>query len=221
MIKAVIFDIDGTLIDSNDFHAEAWKKAFAEKGFDFSFEKIRSQIGKGADKLLPEFFSKEQIDEFGDELSERRGEIFKEQYLNRIKPFPQVRELFERIKADGKKIAVASSAKKDEVEEYEKIANIEDLVERETSTDDAEESKPEPDIFEATLKLLGNPKSSEVIVIGDTPYDAEGATKARIQTIGVLCGGFPEADLKKAGCIEIYQGPADLLEKYDKSSIGD
>lgn len=217
MIKAVIFDVDGTLIDSNDFHAQAWQKAFAEKGFEFSFEEIRPQIGKGADTLMPEFLSPEEIKKYGDEIATRRGEIFKDEYLDKVKPFSQVRELFERIKADDKKIALASSAKKDELQEYKKIADIEDLVEEETSTDDAEESKPEPDIFEAALKLLGDPKKSEVIVVGDTPYDATAAAKAGIKTIGVLCGGFSKENLSEA--VEIYQNPAELLEKYDQSSL--
>ena len=221
MIKAVIFDVDGTIIDSNDFHAQAWQKAFAEKGFDFSFEKIRSQIGKGADTLLPEFLSSEEIKKYGDEIAERRGEIFKEEYLDEVKPFPRVRELFERIKTDGKKIALASSSKKDEVKEYKKIARIEYLVEEETSTDDAQESKPEPDIFQAALKMLGKPKTSEVIVIGDTPYDAEAATKANLKTIGVLCGGFKKEDLEKAGCVEIYNDLAELLSSYENSSISE
>lgn len=219
MVKAVIFDVDGTLIDSNDFHAEAWRKAFEKYGKKISFEEIRPQIGKGADTLLPVFLSEKEIAEFGDELADERGEIFKNEYLELVKPFPKVRELFEKLKAEGKKIALASSSKKEEVEEYEKIANIEDLVEKETSTDDAESSKPEPDIFQAALKLLGNPKKTEVIVVGDTPYDAEAAGKAGIKTIGVLCGGFPKEELKKAGCVEIYESPADLLANLENSAL--
>lgn len=219
MIKAVIFDVDGTLIDSNDFHAEAWHKAFEKYGFKIPFEKIRPQIGKGADTLLPEFLSEKEIEEFGDELAEKRGEIFKNEYLDRVKPFGQVRELFQKLKSKGVKIALASSSKKDEVEDYEKIANIADLVEKETSTDDAENSKPEPDIFEAALKLLGNPEKDKVIVVGDTPYDAEAAKKAGIKTIGVLCGGFPQSELEKAGCLEIYESPADLLANLENSAL--
>ncbi|MGI9035550.1 MAG: HAD family hydrolase [Pyrinomonadaceae bacterium] len=216
MNKAFIFDVDGTLIDSNDFHALAWQKAFAEYGKKIPLDKIRSQIGKGADTLLPVFLSEKEIAEFGKQLAERRGEVFKDEYLNRVKPFPKVRELFQKIKADDIKIALASSSKKTEVKQYEKIANIADLVEKETSADDADESKPAPDIFESALKLLGNPKLSEVIVVGDTPYDAEAATKAGIKIIGVLCGGFPKEELEKAGCVAIYENPTDLLKNYEK-----
>lgn len=216
MIEAFIFDIDGTLIDSNDFHAEAWQKAFAKYGKEISFEKIRPQIGKGADTLLPEFLSEEEIEEFGDEIADARGEIFKKEYLHLVKPFPKVRELFQRIKDDGKRIALASSANEDEVEAYKKIAGIEDLVEKSTSADDAEKSKPEPDIFQAALKLSGDPAPETVLVIGDTPYDAEAATKAKLKIVGVLCGGFSEQDLREKGCAEIYQDPSDLLENYQK-----
>ncbi len=216
MIEAFIFDVDGTLIDSNDFHAEAWQKAFEKYDKKISFDKIRPHIGKGADTLLPEFLSENEIEEFGDEIADLRSEIFKDEYLSRVKPFPKVRELFQRIKADGKQIALASSANEDEVEEYKKIANIEDLVEKSTSADDAEKSKPEPDIFQAALKLLGNPAPETVLVVGDTPYDAEAATKAKLKIVGVLCGGFAEKDLREKGCVEIYRDPADLLENYVK-----
>ncbi len=216
MIQAFIFDVDGTLIDSNDFHAEAWQKAFEKYDKKVPFDKIRPHIGKGADTLLPEFLSENEIEEFGDEIADLRSEIFKDEYLSRVKPFPKVRELFQRIKADGKQIALASSANEDEVEKYKKIANIEDLVEKSTSADDAEKSKPEPDIFQAALKLLGNPAPETVLVVGDTPYDAEAATKAKIKIVGVLCGNFPEKDLREKGCVEIYRDPADLLENYVK-----
>jgi HAD superfamily hydrolase (TIGR01549 family) len=216
MIETFIFDIDGTLIDSNDFHAEAWQKAFAEYDKEIAYEKIRPHIGKGADTLLPEFLSDEEIEEFGEELAERRGEIFKEEFLERVKPFPMVRELFQKIKDDGKRIALASSANEDEVAAYQKIADIEDLIEKSTSADDAVASKPEPDIFQAALKLLGNPAPETVLVVGDTPYDAEAATKAKLKIIGVLCGDFPEKDLRAKGCLEIYRNPAELLENYEK-----
>ena len=220
MVKAVIFDIDGTLVDSVDLHARAWQDAFAHFGKQFPFEKIRYQIGKGGDQLLPVFLSEREIEEFGDELTEYRGELFKREYMPRVVAFPSVRELFERIRRDGKRIALASSAKKEELTEYKRIANIEDLVEDEASADDAEKSKPHPDIFEAALKQLGDISVDEAVAIGDTPYDAEAAGRLRLRTIGVRCGGFPEEELLAAGAIAIYDGPADLLARYEESIIG-
>src|SRR5215210_7871 len=114
MIKAVIFDIDGTLVDSVDLHAQAWKEAFKHFGRDVPFEQVRHQIGKGGDQLMPVFFSKEELERFGDEMEEYRGEIYKRDYLPRVRAFPEVRELFQRIRQDGKRIALASSAKEEE-----------------------------------------------------------------------------------------------------------
>lgn len=219
MVKAVIFDIDGTLVDSVDLHARAWQEAFAHFGKHFSYERVRSQIGKGGDQLLPVFLSEREIEEFGDELTEYRGELFKREYMPRVVAFPRARELFERIRRDGKRIALASSAKKDELKEYKRIANIEDLVEDEASADDAEKSKPHPDIFEAALAQLGDVKPTEAIVVGDTPYDAEAAGKAGLRTIGLLSGGFPEEDLRAAGCVRIYRDVAELLANYDSSPL--
>src|SRR5690349_12550050 len=192
MIKAVIFDIDGTLVDSVDMPAQAWKEAFEHFGKKIPFAAVRHQIGKGGDQLMPVFFSKEELAEFGEEMEKYRGDLFKRDFLKRVRAFPHVRDLFLRIKADGKRLALASSAKEEELKEYKKIAHIEDLVEEETSADDADKSKPHPDIFEAALERLGDVEPEEAIVVGDTPYDAEAAGKIGLRTIGVLCGGFPE-----------------------------
>ncbi|HEV2911800.1 MAG TPA: HAD family hydrolase [Pyrinomonadaceae bacterium] len=220
MIKAVIFDIDGTLVDSVDLHAQAWKEAFKHFGKDIPYQQVRRQIGKGGDQLMPVFFSREELEEFGEEMEEYRGKIYKRDYLPRVRAFPMVRELFLKIRADGKRIALASSAKEDELSSYKKIARIEDLVEEETSADDADRSKPHPDIFRAALDQLGDVNASEAVVIGDTPYDAEAAGKLRLRTIGVLCGGFPESELSAAGAIAIYEDPAELLARYDETLIG-
>jgi HAD superfamily hydrolase (TIGR01549 family) len=219
MIKAVIFDVDGTLLDSVDFHAQAWKEILARYGHDIPFEEIRHQIGKGGDKLLPVFLSKEELEQFQEKIEQERAEYFKRVYLPRVAPFPKVRELFERIRRDGKRIALASSGKADEVEKYAEIAGIADLIDAKTSSDDAEESKPEPDIFQAAVRKLGDIAIDQIIAVGDTPYDAEAAGKIGLRTIGVLCGGFPEAELRAAGCIAIYRDPADLLSRYDSSPI--
>lgn len=217
MIEAVIFDVDGTLVDSVDLHARAWQEAFAHFGKNYGFEEVRYQIGKGGDQLMPVFLSREELEEFGEELEQYRGDLYKREYMSRVKGFPRVRELFERLRADGKRIALASSAKEDELGTYKERADVCGLVEDETSADDVEKSKPHPDIFEAAMKLLGNPPSERVVVVGDTPYDAEAAGKAGLRTIGLLCGGFPEEDLRAAGCVHIYDDPADMLARYEET----
>jgi len=195
VVKAVIFDIDGTLVDSVDLHAAAWQQAFAKFGHQIPFERIRQQIGKGGDQLIPVFLSREELDRFGRQLEEYRSDLFKREYLPRVRPFPLVRELFERIRHDGKRVTLASSAKKDELAIYKRIARIEDLVETETSADDVERSKPYPDVFQVA------------------------AARAELRTIAVLCGGFAEADLSATGCIAIYRDPADLLARYEESLL--
>lgn len=219
MIEAIIFDIDGTLLDSVDLHARAWEEAFRHFGHEIAFEDVRKQIGKGGDQLLPVFLTKEELQKEGQALSDFRAKLFKDKYLGSVKPFPGVRKLFETVKEHGQKAALASSAKPDELEVYKRIAHIEDLVEVGTSSGDAEKSKPHPDIFEAALSRLGQVRPENVIAVGDTPYDAEAAGKAGMKTVGVLCGGFPAEELKAAGCIALYAGPQDLLEQYDESPL--
>ena len=213
MADAIIFDIDGTLIDSVDLHARAWQETFARHGIETTFEAVRGQIGKGSDQLMPVFVPKDMLDKKGDEIEKERGEYFRDKYLPLVEPFPQVRELFERLLADGKRIVLASSGSREDVDDFKKLARIDDLIESDTTADDAEKSKPEPDIFLAALGKLGDPDKATVLVVGDTPYDAEAATKAGLRTVGVLCGGFPEADLRAAGCVAIFRDPADLLAR--------
>ena len=219
--KAVIFDIDGTLLDSVDFHAEAWRQAFLRFGRDIPFADIRTQIGKGGDQLLPVFFPEREVALIGKVMEKTRGNVFKSEFLPKVKPFPGVRPLLERMKRDGLRLALASSAKRDELEHYAELLEIGDLIEAGASTDDAKKSKPHPDIFDAALEKLGKVSPKACLVLGDTPYDAEAAGKAGIKTVGVLCGGFPEADLKKAGAITIYRDPEDLLRRYDASPFAE
>ncbi|HEU5116092.1 MAG TPA: HAD family phosphatase [Isosphaeraceae bacterium] len=221
MIQAVIFDIDGTLVDSVDLHAQAWQDAFRHFGHEFDFQRIRSQIGKGGDQLVPVFLDPREVEERGQEIRDYREKLYKDRYLDKVKAFPQSREILERVKQDGKKVALASSGEDDVVEANKKVAHIENLADVETNASDVERSKPHPDIFGAVLKKLGDLDPSRAIVIGDTPYDAEAAAKIGLRTIGVLCGGFAESDLRAAGCIAIYQGPADLLAHYDSSPLAD
>jgi HAD superfamily hydrolase (TIGR01509 family) len=220
MPQAFLFDIDGTLLDSVDLHAQAWAEILHKYGFDVPASAVRTQIGKGGDELLPVFVPKDVLEREGERMKDERGELFKTKYLPRVRPFPKVRELFERLKGDGKQVALASSGKKDEVKEYKRIAGISDLIDDQTSADDVERSKPHPDIFLAALDKLGNPDRQSVLAVGDTPYDAEAAGKAGLRTIGVLCGGFPAEDLKKAGCVALYRDPADLLAHYAEWADG-
>jgi HAD superfamily hydrolase (TIGR01509 family) len=219
VLKAVIFDVDGTLVDSNLAHVEAWREAFAHYGKALCADEVHAQIGKGGDQLMPVFLSRHEIERFGDELERLRAELFTRDYLPGVEPFPKVRELFERLKGDGVQIALASSAKEAEIEHHQKTLHVEDLVDVATSKDDAEHSKPCPDIFETALARLDGVASNEAIVVGDTPYDVIAAARCGLTTLAVLSGGFAEEVLRDAGAIAIYADIADLLDHYEDSPL--
>jgi HAD superfamily hydrolase (TIGR01509 family) len=218
MLRAAIFDIDGTLVDSVDLHALAWHEAFAHFGHDVSVDQARSQIGKGGDKLLPVFLSEEQRRDHGDALEAWRGKHFKARYLSLVRPFSAVPDLLQRLADQGTKLAVGSSAKKDELEVYLEIARVADRFDVTVSSGDVESSKPDPDVFQTALRKLGV-QPEEAIAVGDSPYDAQAAGWTGVRTIGVLAGGFSEASLREAGCIDVYTGPAGLLAKFETSPL--
>jgi HAD superfamily hydrolase (TIGR01549 family) len=219
VICAAIFDLDGTLVDSNDLHVQAWQETFRHFGKEIPVERLREQIGKGGDQYLPVFLSEKERREIGNQVEEFRGRIFKKKYLSRVRPFPRVRELFERVRGAGKKIALASSGKSEEVEHYRKLAGIEGLVDVQTTADDVVHSKPKADVFIAALRQLGHWPPEQAIAIGDTPYDIQAAKKIDLATIALLCGGFPETELRDAGAVAIFRDPADLLDHYYSSPL--
>jgi len=219
MYEAVIFDLDGTLVDSNDLHVEAWNEAFQHFGKHFPISELREQIGKGSDKYLPEFLSPEELKKIGKQIDDYRSELFRKKFQPQVKPFSGVRELFERVRADGKRIAIASSSHQEDVEKCMKRARIDDLVDIQITADDADESKPAPDVFAASLGRL-HVSAERAIAVGDTRFDVEAANKIGLATIGMLCGGAAaEETFRRAGAIAVYKDPADLLANYDASPL--
>jgi HAD superfamily hydrolase (TIGR01509 family) len=217
LLRGVIFDVDGTLVDSNDAHARSWVDTFAEAGYDVPFDKVRPLIGMGADKLLPQTIGISHDSEEGKKLIKRRSEIFRERYLPGLRPLKGSRQLVMRIRSDGLKAIVATSAKDEELKGLLKAAVVDDLMEEKATASDAERSKPDPDIVEAAIDQSGiSPK--HLVMIGDTPYDVEAATRAAVRAIGFRSGGWTDEALE--GAVEIYDGPADLLAHYESSLIG-
>ena len=213
-VLAFIFDIDGTLVDSNELHVDSWDRAFRQFGKHFPREQLRAQIGKGSDQYLPEFLTPEEIKRFGKELDEYRSELFRKEYLPKVRPFPGVCELFQRLHKDKKRIVLASSGKKADTEYYVGMLKIGDLIDGCVSGDDADNSKPAPDIFTASLEKLGNISPADAVTIGDTRFDIQAAQKAGLKTVAFLCGGAPESVLRKEGAILICRDPADFLAHY-------
>lgn len=215
-IRGVILDVDGTLVDSNDAHARSWVEAMAENGYHVPYEKVRPLIGMGGDKVLPATIGIQKDSPQGKKISQRRAEIFKERYLPAVQAFPQARELLQRMRASGLKLAVASSAQPDELKALLRIVGASDLIEEESSSKDAQSSKPDPDIVHVTLQRIGFP-ADQVIMLGDTPYDIEAAQKVGVGTIALRSGGWSDDELR--GALAIYNDTADLLAHYDSSPL--
>jgi HAD superfamily hydrolase (TIGR01509 family) len=218
MIEAVLCDIDGTLVESNWLHAAAWKDALEVAGITVDLEDARRQIGKGGDELIPIFVPWHRRKAIEEPLMVYRQYVFATDYLHQVKPFPCVRELLVKMKESGIRVSIASSADREQLDAYLKIADNGDLIEESSTADDAKRSKPHPDILEATLKKLGL-SCSKVLALGDTPYDAEAAGKAEIWTVGVTTGGWSEKELLQAGCIEVYKDVEDLLNNFASSAF--
>ena len=213
--KAVIFDVDGTLIDTNDLHTAAWVETFRHFGVEVDRDDVRREMGKGGDQLMPCFLPPDMVERMGRDIQRFRVDLFQRKYLPQARAFPGVRELFERLRAEGQTVVLASSAKADELENYKSLAGIADLIDAATSSDDVERSKPYPDIFRAALEHIRPIRPEEAVVVGDSPFDAEAARAAGVRMVGVLCGGFDANALCSEGCVAVYRDARDLLDHYE------
>jgi HAD superfamily hydrolase (TIGR01509 family) len=214
-VEAVILDIDGTLLLSNDAHARAFVQAAAELGISGApFEEVRRMIGMGGDKLIPKAFGIDSESERGKELDDRKGEIFRSQFGPRLEPTPGARALLERFREEGLPRVVATSASGDDLQLLLERAGITDLIDDCTSSSDVENSKPDPDVVAKALEMTGA-AAEGVVMIGDTPYDVEAALRAGVRIVAVRTGGWSDDEL--AGAIAVYRDPEELLRRYDDS----
>ncbi|MDQ3280150.1 MAG: HAD family hydrolase [Acidobacteriota bacterium] len=195
--EAILLDIDGTLIDSNDKHARCWSEAFQHFGKEIDWQTIRMQIGKGGDLLVPDTLNAREMRAIGEKLKEYRGELWKGKYMKTVEPFAGVVEAIRALHDRKIKLAFASSSNPDEVEYYVELLGVGDLLEGTTSKGDAEVSKPSPQIFEAALERV-KADPARTLVVGDTPYDITAAHRIPVAVAAVLCGGFPRETLSKA-----------------------
>jgi HAD superfamily hydrolase (TIGR01509 family) len=218
-IKAVLFDIDGTLVDSNDLHVLAWEEAFASVGASFERQVIHDQIGKGADMLVPALLPGADA-LLQQKLAKAHGEVFADRFLRTVKPFPGAHDLLARVHEAGQTVVLASSASAAELEHYLALLDACELVSASTSADDVENTKPAPDIFAKALKKVAPLVADEVLVVGDTPYDIEAAARCGIAAVALRSGGFSDEALRSAGAIALYDHVAALLAGYDASPLG-
>ena len=215
-VTTVLLDVDGTLVDSNDAHALAWVRAFAEEGVEVPFDAVRRLIGMGGDKLMPRVSSFTDDSKEGKRVATKRQEIFAREFLPRLQPFRDAGRLVAELKRRGLTAVAASSAKAEELRPLLRIAQAEALLDGATSSSDADESKPSPDIIHAAL-AQAHAEARNAVMIGDTPYDIQAATAAGVRCIAFRCGGWGDKDLDRA--IAIYDGPWELLARFDDSLL--
>ena len=217
-VRAVLFDIDGTLADSNDLHVRAWIEAFRAHGVDLPPHAIHDQIGKGADLLVPALMPGADA-KTAEALGEAHGAVFKAKYIDEVRPFPGARDLLMRTHGSGRRVVLASSASGEELEHYLDLLDVRAIVDASTTIDDVQTSKPAPDIF-ATALERARVAAAEAIAVGDSPYDVQSAGQAGIATVALRSGGFEEAALRKAGAVALYDDVAALLADFDGSPLG-
>lgn len=215
--RTVLLDVDGTLVDSNDLHAEAWCHALEQGGFAASFAQVRPLIGMGGDKVTPLLTGLSADSEQGKQLGELRSKLFRERYLPRVQPFPDARKLLEALLERGHNLVIATSAKGEELTGLLERGGIADLLPVRTSSDDADGSKPDPDIVLAALQKAGvQPEAA--LMLGDTPYDLQAATQAGVGFVGLRSGGYDDAAL--VGALAVYADPSELRRELARSPFG-
>jgi HAD superfamily hydrolase (TIGR01509 family) len=217
MIQALLCDIDGTLLLSNEAHARSWVEAFAKFGRQIDYSRVIKLIGMGGDKLVPELFPDLTKDTgLGRQVAEYRTELFLDQYAPNLSPAPGARELIQAVQERGIKTIVASSAGADELSALLQAARVDDLLTEHTTATEAGASKPDPDIVGVALGKAGVPAAA-TLMLGDSPYDVIAAHQLAVEIVAVRCGGYTDEEL--SGALEIYDDPADLLAHFAESAL--
>jgi HAD superfamily hydrolase (TIGR01509 family) len=209
---AVLFDIDGTLIDSNYFHTVAWWKALQEAGEDIPMSRIHHLIGMGSDQLLQELLGEER-----EGLSEVHAEHYKP-YKPQLRAFPGASDLLKAVSGRGAQVVLATSSKEEDLEALLERIDAGDAVEEVVHGDMVGASKPAPDIFAVALEKLGL-RPEQTLVVGDTRWDIEAAEKIGLKVVTVLTGGWTRHDLAEAGAAGVYEDVAELLDRLDESPL--
>ena len=208
-----LLDIDGTLLDSTYHHAVAWARAFAGAGHPVPVWKLHRHIGMGGDRLIPAVSSEEVAERLGEELTERHTRAYDE-LIDETGLLPGARELLDGLREAGLEVVLASSSQPQHARHALELLDADDRADAWTTSEDASESKPDPELLEAALDRVSG---SRAVMIGDAVWDVDAAKKAGIPTIGLLCGGFGEGELLDAGAVAVYEDPAALLASLDEA----
>lgn len=212
-----ILDIDGTLVDSNYFHAIAWYRAFRDHGITVPVWEVHRGIGMGGDQMVAATAGEGVEERLGDLIRETEGVRYQE-LVQEVQPLPGARPLVTALKDRGHTVVMASSAKPEEVEHYLDLLDARELCDSWTTSGDVERTKPEPDLIEAALAKAGA-EPDDAIMVGDSVFDVEAAKRAGVKTIAVLTGGFSEGELVDAGADSVWRSMTDLIERLDQTPL--
>lgn len=214
----MLFDVDGTLVDSCYLHTLAWWQAFRQVGYDVPMARIHRSVGMGGDKILASLLPAGRDTSADKEIMTSQAALFST-FWPALRPLDGARDLLAQCHASGLAVALASSAEERALEVLRSAIGADDSIDAATSSSDAQESKPAPDILVAALKAVDVP-ASDAVYVGDAVWDIYAAGKLGIPAIGLTCGGTSEAELRDAGAVEIYDSPRALLENLQDSAIG-
>jgi HAD superfamily hydrolase (TIGR01509 family) len=213
MPQAALLDVDGTLIDAVYQHTLTWQRAFAQHGYSVPAWKCHRHIGMGGDQIVTALAGEDAENRDGEALRETEGKLFDE-LIDEVQPLPGARDLVEALKARGLTVVVASSGSGSHIERHLEELGITGTIDGYTTSDEVDRTKPNPDLIETALELA---ETRDAVMLGDSTWDVEAAERAGIETVGLLCGGFSERELREAGASAVYETPAELCERLEGS----
>lgn len=216
--RGVLFDVDGTLVDSSYLHTLAWWQAFRQAGLDVPMASIHRSVGMGGDKLVDRLLPAGRDKSRDESIMAAHGAVFAT-FWPALRPFDGARDLLAQCYESGFAVALASSARAQDLEVLRATLRADSFIHAATSANDAKESKPDPDILEAALEAIGL-QSGDAVYVGDAVWDVYAAARLGIPTIGLTCGGTSAGELLEAGAVEIYENPRDLLANLRDSAVG-
>ncbi|MEW2249945.1 HAD family hydrolase [Streptomyces sp. NPDC058733] len=218
MERAAVFDVDGTLVDTNHLHVVTWWEALRQAGHRVPMHAVHRAVGLGSDDLIAHLLGEDRDKDQDDRLSAAHTALYG-QYFDRLPAFAEAGALLKRLHGDGWAVVLATSASGPELEALRRAIDADDAITATASSDDVEQGKPAPEPVEHALELAGVP-AERAVFVGDTVWDMRAGRRAGVRCVGVLCGGIPRADLEEAGAQEVYADPADLLARLEDSPLG-
>ncbi|MFI6932197.1 HAD family hydrolase [Streptomyces sp. NPDC050287] len=217
MGRAAVFDVDGTLVDTNHLHVVTWWEAFRQAGHEVPMHAVHRAVGLGSADLIAHLLGDDRDKGRDEELSAAHKALYG-QYFDRLPAFRDAGRLLHRLHRDGWRVVLATSAGGAELSALRRAIDADDAISDTASADDVDEGKPSPEPVRHALDLVGVP-AEQAVFVGDTVWDMRAGSRAGVRCVGVLCGGIPRTDLEKAGAAEIYDDPADLLASLADSPL--